>query len=804
MAKPFVNLLSRITPKRRWFQFSLCTLFIAVTLFGVWLGDWVDPVRKLERQLRDESEQVRTSAAQKLGALGSGGKAAEGSLVLSLNDQSLRVRSTAAWAISRIGGSVGQLVPLLSDPADKVRLSAAEAIVWSGGDITQVIPTLLDLLANKRGDSSRTRAEEIFSAFGPEPAGAAIPMLLDFLADDTVSRSSAAVEALKHLSVPADVMPVLIETLRHESPKLRIGAAELILRMGPQTNEAASVLRDGLHDDDPYVAAACAAALSAGLPDNAEFLAVLTNGLRSEDAELRLRSAQYLEVLGPAATAAVDELAESLDDESEGVSRQAASTLRRIGPTAVPALERVVLRDAQPRVRFEAIFALWHFGPAAHTAVPALIVALEDQDDDVRTTAVLTLAAIGKRAAPAVPRLSQWLWSDDAELRQYARHAVETIGVLDGPTRTQLTALLSSEQPKVRLTAARILAACDESNDVLLPLIIRLAACEDVEIASGAMELLGKLGPRAAPAIGSLVTLLTTETNAQPGFCGGSNCHVVAGILSKIGPPAVPPLAEALKHRNPQVRGAAAGALGEIGPAAHEAVPQLIALLGDHAAWESLTSCLSISQEVRENAIESLGRIGPRASAAIASLVPLLKETSPDGSTSLRTQVVTALGQIGPAARGHIPTLIALAKSDDLDLSAHACMALARIEPENEHLVPCLKRFLAAAERESALDWVSLDGISEVIWELGAIAQPLATDLRRMVMSSPILSRRYRCQAAYALARFPEERSAAIRYLQGLAGPEDYGDAWVTDRILQKIKVKINGRVASGLPTEVE
>jgi hypothetical protein len=36
-----------LTPKRRWLQYRLATLFIAVTLFGVLLGSWVDPVRRL-------------------------------------------------------------------------------------------------------------------------------------------------------------------------------------------------------------------------------------------------------------------------------------------------------------------------------------------------------------------------------------------------------------------------------------------------------------------------------------------------------------------------------------------------------------------------------------------------------------------------------------------------------------------------------------------------------------------------------------------------------------------------------------
>jgi len=38
MAKPFAKLLLMLTPKRRWAQFSLATLFVVVTAMCVWLG----------------------------------------------------------------------------------------------------------------------------------------------------------------------------------------------------------------------------------------------------------------------------------------------------------------------------------------------------------------------------------------------------------------------------------------------------------------------------------------------------------------------------------------------------------------------------------------------------------------------------------------------------------------------------------------------------------------------------------------------------------------------------------------------
>jgi hypothetical protein len=38
MARPLAKLLSMLTPKRRWAQFSLASLFVVVTILCVWLS----------------------------------------------------------------------------------------------------------------------------------------------------------------------------------------------------------------------------------------------------------------------------------------------------------------------------------------------------------------------------------------------------------------------------------------------------------------------------------------------------------------------------------------------------------------------------------------------------------------------------------------------------------------------------------------------------------------------------------------------------------------------------------------------
>jgi hypothetical protein len=81
-------------------------------------------------------------------------------------------------------------------------------------------------------------------------------------------------------------------------------------------------------------------------------------------------------------------------------------------------------------------------------------------------------------------------------------------------------------------------------------------------------------------------------------------------------------------------------------------------------------------------------------------------------------------------------------------------------------------------------------GVVNVIWELGTKAESLAPDLRRMVFSRPLLNPESRCHAAYALARFPDERKEAVSYLRQVSEllPMDRHDRSAATKLLKKIE----------------
>jgi HEAT repeat protein len=81
-------------------------------------------------------------------------------------------------------------------------------------------------------------------------------------------------------------------------------------------------------------------------------------------------------------------------------------------------------------------------GPKAHSAVPALIIALDDEDVGVRLNAARALGQIGAEAEEAVPALMRAL-KDPANQGPIAPEAA-------APTKLEAPTLKRQEQPNMR------------------------------------------------------------------------------------------------------------------------------------------------------------------------------------------------------------------------------------------------------------------------------------------------------------------------------------------------------------------
>jgi len=138
----------------------------------------------------------------------------------------------------------------------------------------------------------------------------------------------------------------------------------------------------------------------------------------------------------------------------------------------------------------------------------------------------------------------------------------------------------------------------------------------------------------------------------------------------------------AMRDRAPEVRSAAARALGTMHPDTSEALAALVDALTDP------------DDMVRVAAVSALASIGNAAAPAVPALVRLM--ASSDGW--FRTEVMRALGAIGPAAKTAVSALVPLLKDPDAQVRAGAAEALQGIGPSALEAVPALVEALADAE----------------------------------------------------------------------------------------------------------
>jgi len=307
------------------------------------------------------------------------------------------------------------------------------------------------------------------------------------------------------------------------------------------------------------------------------------NGPRDEVAFLALAT------LGPDAAPAMAALS-----DSPKFRAAAAYWLARQGETAVPLLEDW-LRSSDEHARMVAMDA---FGWLGQGADRAFAIAIKDSSAKVRGKA-LTLFRYKQPPPEAVAEAAAALFASDPD-DEVRRLAVELLPEAPAP----FVRALSDRASQVRVRAAVRLSRLGSLGPEFVPALRTVLRDEEPAVRSGAAVALGKLGPLAAGAVADLATLLRAH-DTKPvriphlerhpdGFCadpfleslserGGffalgvfgfrdisvlpGSCQAAATALGEIGPaaaPAIPDIEPLLKDQDPKVRSAAAEALKKI------------------------------------------------------------------------------------------------------------------------------------------------------------------------------------------------------------------------------------------------
>ena len=226
--------------------------------------------------------------------------------------------------------------------------------------------------------------------------------------------------------------------------------------------------------------------------------------------------------------------------------------------------------------RFEAERAICAFGTDASPAVPALMVMLDDRSESYRTQVARMLCAIGSGAKGAVPDLIKML----EEKSPRDPNAVILILCAIGPdAKNAIPAIrrVSMDFYKPLKGDGHVpFSMPDRSNfdyqnlgpDVV-PLLLDIIDAGDCAGKGNAFRSLGELGPKAKPAASRLTRLLKHE-DAEVRLEAARALWAVEN-----NPTVIPVFAALLKTENGYIAISAAKALGDIGPAAKEALPAL-------------------------------------------------------------------------------------------------------------------------------------------------------------------------------------------------------------------------------------
>jgi HEAT repeat protein len=226
--------------------------------------------------------------------------------------------------------------------------------------------------------------------------------------------------------------------------------------------------------------------------------------------------------------------------------------------------------------------------------------------------------------------------------------------------------------------------------------------------------------------------------------------------LVRHGAAAVPGLIEVLKEGNPEVQGNVMAALGQIGPAAKAAVPELAEGLAESsndvlaaqaatalgrigaASVPDLVKVLNKGAKGRAVlAARAIKQVGPAARDAEPGLLKQLKATKEPREEAI---FIDALVALGPGAKGAVPALVALGKSrKKTAVQIHVLIGLGTIGPAAKEAAPYLAEVMGDAKEPPHLRIHALQSLSQIAPASKEIAEALPEMLKGGIWPRPIV-----------------------------------------------------------------
>ncbi len=293
------------------------------------------------------------------------------------------------------------------------------------------------------------------------------------------------------------------------------------------------------------------------------------------------------------------------------------------------------------------------------------------------------------------------------------------------------------------------------------------------------------------PSVEPLVELMESEDEEL-------RLRVIGAIdgLARNGAAAVGELADALNDESPQIRRAAAAALGSVGRRYHPAVTPPA-----EAVTALIPSLHDEDPDVRNQAVTSLGLIGSDAGEATVPLSQLLA----DEGYQLRLAIIDTLTNIGPAAKDAIETLADVLLDNETDaferLQAAGALGsirhrsaapalLASLTDDDQQIIQAALRALSAMPEDASpmiLEAVSDDNPSirrYAIYVLGSMGEKAAESVPKLMQVLDDTDRAVRRNAIDALGRVDAETGSSSERIAEFLTDDDHDTRKVAARSL--------------------
>ncbi|MBS0260645.1 MAG: HEAT repeat domain-containing protein [Planctomycetes bacterium] len=539
--------------------------------------------------------------------------------------------------------SYRELLQALQHPQREVRLEAIQLLELTGRTNSSTVPALTGLFEDHDVD---VRLHAVVAAMrcGMPPRQGA-PVAWQALSADSAEARALAAQVLGAVGPAArKALPELHKNLAVNSTWVRLRAAQAILKIDETDLPAKTCLQLARETETgPAREFACAT-------------------LREFEGQTAKSAAHSQSKIRPASVSRAPASVTQVDDI----------------PTAVAGLE-----DPDPLVRAKAAQTAFHEGTPPEQLLPVVCDLLRSDRLDVLRSATALLIDIGPDATSALPALHDCLESRSISAQLHAAEAALRIDAADTPAISFLQTALQHPRADVRYFAVNSLGAVVTENEQAAVILYTALTDSQTKVATAAALLLSRrFDLETEPArlatdataddarfeqLGENISRWLTELDDEDRHVQ-CRAAIQLSLTGKAPRYVIPQLTARLSAAEPTVQLHLARTIWNCTQDCSEILPLLVDLLDSDV------------DHTRIGAISLLGQIGPAAADAL----PWLKPVSSGKDLLERLVVAESVLRIEPSHRDALTLLLRALQHSNGDVRYLAAIALGATPPEQQ------------------------------------------------------------------------------------------------------------------------